>query len=83
MTERTAYRLSEVRAALGIGRTTLYRWIKEGKIEVTQLCGRSFVKREHLKGLLNNPVHAPAHVSAPDVAEQKRTPRDHLKVVRP
>ena len=69
MIERTAYRLPEVRAALGIGRSTLYRWIKDGKIEVTQLCGRSFVKREHLKGLLNSaraPVHVPVHVSKPD-----------------
>lgn len=53
MIERTAYRLSEVRAALNIGRSTMYRWIKDGKIEVTQLCGRSFVKREALKGLLD------------------------------
>lgn len=53
MTERTAYKLSEVRAALNIGRSTMYRWIKDGKIEVTQLCGRSFVKREALNGLLD------------------------------
>jgi excisionase family DNA binding protein len=52
MTERTAYRLSEVRAALGISRTTLYRWIEDGKLPITKLCDRSFVKREHLEGLM-------------------------------
>jgi excisionase family DNA binding protein len=46
MTERTAYRLSEVRAALGISRSTMYRWIEDGKIKVTKVCGRSFVMRE-------------------------------------
>jgi excisionase family DNA binding protein len=53
MTERTAYKLSEVRAALNIGRSTMYRWIKNGKLEVTRLGGRSFVKREALKGLMD------------------------------
>jgi excisionase family DNA binding protein len=62
MTERTAYKLSEVREALNIGRTTMYRWIKEGKIEVTRLGGRSFVKRESLKGLLDQ---EPIPVSTP------------------
>ena len=80
MTERTAYRLSEVRAALGISRTTLYRWIGEGKIKVTRLCGRSFVMREDHPA---PPVHVPTHVSTPDRTEQKRTDRDRLKIVRP
>ncbi len=57
MTERTAYRLSEVRAALGISRSTMWRWIKKGKIKVTPLCGRSWVKRE------DHP--APAPIPAP------------------
>ena len=56
MTDRTAYKLSEVRDALGIGRTTMYRWIKDGKLEVTQLGGRSFVKSEALKGLMDRPA---------------------------
>jgi excisionase family DNA binding protein len=80
MTERTAYRLSEVRAALGISRTTLYRWIDEGKIKVTRLCGRSFVMREDHPA---PPVHVPVHVSAPDAAEQNETIRDRLKIVQP
>jgi predicted site-specific integrase-resolvase len=46
MTERTAYRLSEVRAALGISRATMWRWIKDGKIKVTRLYGRPFVLSE-------------------------------------
>jgi len=79
MTERTAYRLSEVRTALGISRTTLYRWIADGKIKVTHLCGRSFVMREDHPA---PPVHVPTHVSAPDVAEQNGTHRDRLKIVR-
>ena len=54
MTERTAYRLSEVRAALGISHSTLYRWIEDGKIAVVKLCGRSFVRREDLKGLMGD-----------------------------
>jgi len=56
MTERTAYKLSEVREALNIGRTTMYRWIRDGKLEVTQLGGRSFVKSEALKGLMDKPA---------------------------
>lgn len=45
MTERTAYKLSEVRAALGISRATMWRWVKSGKIKVTRLCGMPFVLR--------------------------------------
>lgn len=66
MTERTAYKLSEVRAALGISRSTLYRWIEDGKIEVTKLCGRSFVKREHLNGLMEKSIPVSLPVSSPD-----------------
>jgi excisionase family DNA binding protein len=68
MTEPTAYRLSEAMAALGIGRTTLYRWIKDGKIEVTRVGTRSFVKRESLKG-----IRVSIPVSRGDEAKQSGT----------
>ena len=60
MTERTAYKLSEVREALNIGRSTMYRWIKDGKIEVTKLCGCSFVKRDIMEQLLHEKAEAVA-----------------------
>ena len=79
MTERTAYKLSEVRRALNIGRSTLYRWIKDGKIEVTQLGGRSFVKSEALKGLMDAPKKSTpvrTHVLDRDLMNRNKTVRD-------
>ncbi len=73
MTERTAYRLSEVRDALGIGRTTMYRWIKDGKLEVVQLGGRSFVKREALKGLMGDAAKASPYSSPYSKAGRNET----------
>jgi hypothetical protein len=70
MTERTAYRLSEVRAALGISRATMWRWVGNGKIPITKLCGRSFVKREHLLGLLDQIEH-PTPKEPSDLAKLK------------
>jgi len=73
MTERTAYRLSEVRAALNIGRSTMYRWIKDGKLEVVQLGGRSFVKREALKGLMGDAAKASPYFSPYSKAGRNET----------
>jgi excisionase family DNA binding protein len=66
MTERTAYRLSEVRAALGISRSTLYRWIEDGKIKVTYVCDRPRVLREDHPAPPTALAHIPALTSKRD-----------------
>ena len=43
MTERVAYSPREVAKMLGIGRSTFWRWAREGKIEVVRIAGRAFV----------------------------------------
>src|SRR5947209_3378460 len=43
MTERIAYSPREVCQMLGIGKTTFWRWARQGKIEVANIGRRAFV----------------------------------------
>ncbi len=53
--ERAAYRQSEVCRMLGIHPTTLWRWIRAGKIEPIKIGGMNWIKREAIEELLPRP----------------------------
>jgi excisionase family DNA binding protein len=63
MTERTAYRVHEVCAMLGISRATLYRRVKSGELTIHKLGAVSLIKRGDVELLLKKPVHVLIHVS--------------------
>jgi excisionase family DNA binding protein len=46
--ERQVYSVSEFCQATGIGKTTIFRWIKLGKIDIVRLGGRPFILAHHL-----------------------------------
>ena len=52
MIERTAYRVREVCAMLGISRATLYRRVKTGEIAIHKFGSISLVRRDALERLL-------------------------------
>jgi excisionase family DNA binding protein len=49
---KIAYTVPEAMAAIGIGRTFLYRLAKEGKIELSKIGGRTLVTAESLRRLV-------------------------------
>nr|PZN85221.1 MAG: hypothetical protein DIU57_07105 [Pseudomonadota bacterium] len=49
--EKFAYRISEACTALGIGRTSLYKLVNEGKLRLINVAGRSLVPRSELERL--------------------------------
>ena len=50
--ERLALRIQDAAGYLGIGRTSLYALIRDGKIQTTKVAGRHLVLRESLDRLL-------------------------------
>jgi|HigsolmetaAR202D_1030399.scaffolds.fasta_scaffold09238_3 excisionase family DNA binding protein len=49
--EKFAYRISEACNALGIGRTSLYKLVHQGKLRLIKIAGRSLVPRSELERL--------------------------------
>lgn len=49
---KLAYRVPEACAALGIGRTSLYELVKDGKLRLAKVAGRTLVPRSELEKLL-------------------------------
>lgn len=49
-----AYSIEDAARALSIGRTNLYRFINEGKLEVRKLGGRTLVPAESLRRLIDD-----------------------------
>lgn len=54
-----AYGIPEACRVLGIGKTNLYRWIGEGKIEARQCGGRTLIPTESLRAFVANLPPAP------------------------
>jgi excisionase family DNA binding protein len=50
--DKRAYRVGEVPAAYGIGRTKLYELMKEGKLHTVKVGGRRLIPAESLEALL-------------------------------
>ena len=51
--DKLAYRVSEAAAAIGIGRSSLYELISEGKLKPVTIAGRRLVPRAELERLLS------------------------------
>jgi excisionase family DNA binding protein len=51
ISDKFAYRISEACTALGIGRTSLYKLVNEGKLRLINVAGRSLVPRSELERL--------------------------------
>ena len=49
--ERFAYRVPDACTALGIGRTSLYQLVKDGKLKLITIAGRTLVPRSELERL--------------------------------
>jgi excisionase family DNA binding protein len=50
--ERLAYRIPDACRAVGIGRTSLYRLVSEGKLRLVKIAGRSLVDAASLRDLV-------------------------------
>ncbi|MGC9217234.1 helix-turn-helix domain-containing protein [Acidithiobacillus sp.] len=62
--EPLAYRVPDACAALGIGRTLLYRLIAEGKIEARAIAGRTIIPAASVNAFLAALPNAPITKSA-------------------
>ncbi len=56
--EKLAYGVKEAASALGIGRTTLWRAIKDGKLPAVKLGNRTLIKTEALQAWLSAGVES-------------------------
>jgi excisionase family DNA binding protein len=54
--EKLAYGIKEAASALGIGRTTLWRAIKDGKLPAVKVGNRTLLRTEALQTWLSTPV---------------------------
>ncbi|PSH63756.1 hypothetical protein CU102_23135 [Phyllobacterium brassicacearum] len=65
MNSRTTLSISEVCKTLGIGRSTLYVLIKEGRLPVRKLGNRTLILRSDLENFVSAlPLGRPHHDSA-------------------
>lgn len=51
---KIAYSIPEALEASGLGRTTLYKLIKEGRLEARKIGSRTVILRSSLVDLINN-----------------------------
>lgn len=54
--EKLAYGIKDAASALGIGRTTIWRAIKEGKLSAVKVGNRTLIRTEALQAWLSAPV---------------------------
>ena len=50
--ERRALRINDAAAAYGVGRSTIYKLISEGKLASVKVSGRRLIPRESMEALL-------------------------------
>lgn len=50
---RLAYRINDAAVAIGLSRSKLYQLINEGRLQKTSLAGRTLIRAEELKRLLD------------------------------
>ena len=48
------YRTSEAKAALGVGTTTLYRWINEGRLDARKMGRRTYITGDSIEALVES-----------------------------
>ncbi len=66
MPERLSYPVPEAAEQLGVGTRTIWRWIKEGKLQTARLGSRVLVPRKALEAFLD--AHTQPANSSGDVA---------------
>ncbi|HEX8901773.1 helix-turn-helix domain-containing protein [Vitreimonas sp.] len=54
--EKLAYGIKEAAGALGVGRTTIWRAIKDGKLSAVKVGNRTLIRTEALQAWLSAPV---------------------------
>ena len=52
MPERLAYRVDEACASIGIGRSSLYNMIRDGRVKSVKIAGRTLILRSEIERLL-------------------------------
>jgi excisionase family DNA binding protein len=50
--ERRALRINDAAAAYGVGRSTIYKLISEGKLVTVKVAGRRLIPRDNMEALL-------------------------------
>ena len=50
--ERRALRINDAAAAYGLGRSTIYKLMAEGKLSTVKIAGRRLIPRDNLESLL-------------------------------
>jgi excisionase family DNA binding protein len=56
---KLAYRVPEACHLLGIGRTSLYELVRDGKLKLVKIAGRTLVPHSELERLLRQALEAP------------------------
>lgn len=51
--ERLAYRIDEACASIGIGRSSLYNMIRDGRLKSVKIAGRTLIPRCEIERLLS------------------------------
>lgn len=51
---RLAFGVEEAAAALCVGKSTVWRWIHDGRVKTIKLGGRTLIRREELLRLLDD-----------------------------
>lgn len=50
---KLAYGIEEAARAIGVGKSTIWRWIHDGRVKTIKLGGRTLIRREELMRLLD------------------------------
>lgn len=51
--ERLAYRINEACASIGVGRSSLYNMIRDGRVKSVKIAGRTLILRSEIERLLS------------------------------
>ena len=80
------YKTSETKAALGVGTTTLYRWINEGKLDARKIGRRTYITGDSIEALVESlePVVTStmkAEAGQPQAAGDRQSPKSRFTSV--
>ncbi len=50
---KLAYGIEEAAMAIGVGKSTIWRWVHDGRVKTIKLGGRTLIRREELMRLLD------------------------------
>ncbi|MEC7797836.1 MAG: helix-turn-helix domain-containing protein [Pseudomonadota bacterium] len=50
---KLAYGIEEAAQAIGVGKSTIWRWVHDGRVKTIKLGGRTLIRREELMRLLD------------------------------